>query len=459
MFPLMLALFLSNLDQTIVAAALPSIGADLRASADISWIVTAYLLTSAVTALVFGKLGDLHGRKKILQFSIVVFLAGSLLSGTANSAPLLALFRALQGIGGGGITSLVLAITGDLASPRQRARHQALLGMTAALALVTGPLLGGAFSEGLSWRWIFYVNLPIGITAFAMVTANLHLPRPAHDSGPVDVPGALVATLFTASVMLFMTWGGHAYAWSSGVVLGLIAFSIVSVPLYVYVEHRTAKPITPLHLFRSTVFSLATAQFFLAALVLFAGMLYVPMFIQTVQHKSAFVAGLYDIPLLLGLVAAAAISGPLITRTGRYKLYPVTGSVLVTLSMLALSHADQDTRPLAMIVPLAVAGAGIGFFVQVCLLAGQNAVGYEDLGTATGVLNFFRTLGGAFGAALFGTILAAGLRSPRPTAAESVTAFQAVFFWTTPSMALALVLALVTQEKPLSEATAASARS
>ncbi|MEU7166558.1 MDR family MFS transporter [Streptomyces morookaense] len=451
--PLMLALFIANLDQTIVATALPDIGRDLHAGAGISWIATSYLLTSAVTTLVLGKLGDLHGRKKILQFSVVVFLAGSLLSGIAGSLSLLASSRALQGIGGGGITSLVMAITGDLAAPRQRARIQAALGMVAALALIAGPLLGGAFADGLSWRWIFYVNMPVGVLALVAIAAKLHLPGPEARGGRVDVLGALTATVFTTAVVLVTTWGGHEYAWASPVIIGLAALGAAALALHLVVEHRAAEPMTPLHLFRSAAFSLAAAQFLLASLVLFAGMLYVPMFLQTVQHKSAFAAGLFIVPLLLGLVAAAALSGPVIARTGRYKLYPVTGAVLVGVSMASLGRAGQDTSAPALIVPLTVAGVGIGFFVQVCLLAGQNALGHEHIGVATGVLNFFRTLGGTFGAALFGAILAAGLRSRGPSPGESAQAFRAVFLWTVPFMVLALGLALAMREEPLQDGT------
>ncbi|MFI5888413.1 MDR family MFS transporter [Streptomyces sp. NPDC051554] len=451
MVPLMLVLFISNLDQTIVATALPSIGKDLNDLSGSSWIVTAYLLTSAVTTLIFGKLGDMYGRKKIFQFSIAVFLIGSLLCGMAGNLTLLIFFRALQGIGGGGLNSLVMAITGDLVPARQRAKYQAVTGMVATLALIAGPLLGGLFSDALSWRWIFFINLPIGVIAFLAVGARLHLPRPKSTTGRVDILGGLLATVFTTAVLLFTTWGGNDHPWTSGIILGLIALSVISLIVYILVERRAAEPITPLHLFRSSIFNLASAQFLIATLVLFVGMLYVPMFLQTVQHKSAFTAGLFVIPLLVGLVAAAMISGPFITKTGRYKIYPVVGSVLTGVSMWFLSLADQDTGALGLIVPLLFAGAGIGFFVQVALLAGQNAVDYKDLGVATGALNFFKSLGGAFGGALFGAILASSLASTTPSVAHSVDAFQTVFFWTVPFMALAFVLSLAMKEKPLSE--------
>ncbi|MFC5720581.1 MFS transporter [Streptomyces gamaensis] len=446
--PLMLALFIANLDYTIVATALPAIARDLHADTGISWTATAYFLTSSVTTLFFGKLGDLYGRKKILQFSVAVFLVGSLISGLARTLPELSVSRALQGVGGGGITSLVMAVTGDLAAPRQRAKQQAALGAVAAIALIAGPLCGGAFADGLSWRWIFYVNLPIGLAALLTVAVKLRLPVPPRH-GSVDFPGAVTATVFTTAVALLTAWGGHDHPWASPVILGLAALAAASLTVYIVVERRAVDPITPLHLFRSANFSLAAAQFLLASLVLIAAMLYVPMFLQNVQRKSAFAAGLYVIPLLLGLVAAAALSGLLISRTGRYKLYPVVGAVLVAAAMAVLSRADRNTGPLALAVPLAVAGIGIGFFVQVCLLAGQYAVGHDHIGTATGVLNFFRALGDAFGAALFGAVLAAGMGSARPLPEADGAPFRAVFAWTIPVMGLALALALAVREQPL----------
>ncbi|MEU4195439.1 MDR family MFS transporter [Kribbella sp. NPDC026611] len=446
MVPLMLVLFISNLDQTIVATALPSIGRDLGDLAGASWIATSYLLTSAVTTLIFGKLGDMYGRKRIFQFSIVVFLAGSVLCGTAHSLLWLVLFRGLQGVGGGGLNSLVMAIIGDLIPPRQRSKYQALLGIVATLALIAGPFLGGLFSDELSWRWIFYLHIPIGIVALGIVATRLHLPRSARPTGRVDVWGGLLATVFTTGVMLFTTWGGTRHAWSSPLILGLIGGSVLTLIAYLVVEHRAAEPITPLHLFRSSVFNIAAVQFLIATLVLFVAMLYVPLFLQTVQHKTAFTAGLYVIPMLLGLVAATAVAGPLIARNGRYKPYPIIGAVLTGGAMWVISRVDGQTSAIALIVPLVIAGAGIGLFVQVSLLAGQNAAAHRDLGVATGTLNFFKSIGGAFGAALFGAILTARL-----TTTTQVDAFRTVFWWTVPFMALSLVLALVVQEKPLSD--------
>jgi EmrB/QacA subfamily drug resistance transporter len=445
MIPLMLVLFISNLDSTVVATAIPSIGRSLHNLARAPWIATAYLLTSAVTTLVLGKLGDLYGRKPVFQFSIAVFLVGSALSGIASSMLWLVLFRGLPGIGGGGLNSLVMAIIGDVVPARQRSKYQALLGIVATLALIAGPLAGGLFSEDLSWRWIFYINIPIGIAALAAVAAFLHMPAPSH-AARVDGTGAVLATVFTTAALLAASWGGTSYAWGSPLILTLIGASVASLAGYLAAERRAAEPLTPLSLFRSSVFSISVVQFLLATMVLFVAMLYVPSFLQTVQHKSAFTAGLYVIPLLVGLVAATAVAGPVIARTGRYKVYPVTGAVLTGASMGGLSLACADSGALAIVVPLVFAGAGIGLFVQVALLAGQNAVEHRHLGTATGALNFFKSIGGACGAALFGAILTHGL-----SAGHTVAAYQAVFTWTIPFMVLALILAVLMPEKPLSD--------
>jgi EmrB/QacA subfamily drug resistance transporter len=451
MIPLMLVLFISNLDATVVATAIPSIGRSLHDLAGAPWIATAYLLTSAVTTLVLGKLGDMYGRKPVFQFSIAVFLAGSVLSGLAPGMVWLVLFRGLQGIGGGGLNSLVMAIIGDVVPARQRSRYQALLGTVATLALIAGPLAGGLFSEDLSWRWIFYINIPVGLAALVAVAAFLHLPAPVpvtRVDGPrrVDGAGAALAAVFTTAALLAATWGGTSCAWGSPLILTLIGVSVASLAGYLAAERRAAEPLTPLSLFRSSVFSISVVQFLLATMVLFVAMLYVPSFLQTVQHKSAFTAGLYVIPLLVGLVAATAVAGPVIARTGRYKLYPVIGAILTGTSMGALSLIGADNGALAIVVPLIFAGAGIGLFVQVALLAGQNAVEHRHLGTATGALNFFKSVGGACGAALFGALLTHGL-----TAGHAVSAYQAVFAWTIPFMALALILAVLMPEKPLSD--------
>jgi EmrB/QacA subfamily drug resistance transporter len=447
--PLMLVLFIATLDQTIVATAIPGIGGALHDITDAPWIATSYLLTSAVTTLIFGKLGDMYGRKRIFQVSVLIFLIGSLLSGIADSMGLLIIFRALQGIGGGGLNSLVQAITGDLIPARQRSRYQAYLGMVATLAIIAGPLLGGLFVDQLSWRWIFFVNLPIGGVALVVIAAKLHLPVHRSERS-VDIGGGVLATVLTTALLLVTVWGGR-YGWGSGIVLGLIAVAVVSLVAYLLVERRAAEPITPPHLFRSSVFSISSALFFLSTVVLFAAMLYVPQVMQAVHHYSAFASGLFLIPLLVGLIGATGISGGVITRTGRYKVFPIIGAVLAGGGMYLISLLGVASPTWLLGALLVVVGAGLGFFVQVSVLAGQNAVDHAHLGVATGALNFCKTLGGAFGAALFGAILTA--RQPAATAdlAAHLAAFQTVFGWTVPFMVVALVLALAMREKPLSE--------
>jgi EmrB/QacA subfamily drug resistance transporter len=448
MVPLMLVLFISNLDATVVATAIPSIGRSLHDLAGAPWIATAYLLTSAVSTLVLGKLGDIYGRKPVFQFSIAVFLAGSALCGLAGSMAWLVLCRGLQGIGGG-LNSLVMAITGDVVPARQRSKYQALLGAVSTLALIAGPLMGGLFSDDLSWRWIFYINIPVGIAALIAVAAFLRLPAPSGSRRRVDIAGALLATVFTTAGLLAVTWGGTTRAWDSPLILALTGVSAVSLAAYLAAERRATEPLTPLGLFRSPVFSISAAQFLVATMVLFVAMLYVPSFLQTVRHESAFTAGLYVIPLLGGLVAATVIAGPVIARTGRYKIYPVIGAVLTGASMGGLALAAPGSSAPVIIAPMVFAGAGVGLLVQVALLAGQNAVDYRYLGTATGALNFFKSIGGACGAALFGAILAHSL-----AAGHTAAAYQAVFAWTVPFMVLALILAVIMPEKPLSDEVA-----
>jgi EmrB/QacA subfamily drug resistance transporter len=449
---LMTAMALAAVDTTIVSTAIPQVVRDLGGFSLFSWVFSSYLLTQTVTIPVQGRLADQWGRKPVLIVGTIVFLAGSALCASSTTMVSLILFRGLQGIGGGGLNSLVQAILGDVVPARQRSRYQAYVGIVATVALIAGPFLGGLFAQDLSWRWIFYINLPVGITALAAVAARLQLPRPAVParSGRVDIAGGLLATVLTTAVLLGATWGGTTYGWSSAPILALGAVSVAALGAYLITEHRAAEPITPLHLFRNSIFTISSAQFLLVTMVLFVALLYVPEFLQAVQHRSAFTAGLFDIPLLVGLVLATALAGPRIARTGRYRLYPVIGSVLTGASMWALSLAGPHTSALAIIGPLVTAGAGIGFGVQVALLAGQNAVEHRYLGVATGALNFFKSIGGALGAAVFGAVLAAGLGAA-PAAVAYVPAFDGVFRWTVPFMGLALILALVMREKPLSQ--------
>jgi EmrB/QacA subfamily drug resistance transporter len=448
--PLMLVAFIATLDQTIVATAIPGIGRALRDLRNGPWIATSYLLTSAVSTLILGKLGDMYGRKKVFQFAVVVFLAGSLVSGLAASMGMLIAARALQGVGGGGLSSLVQAITGDLLPARQRSKYNAYLGVVATLAVVAGPILGGVFVDDISWRWIFFLNLPIGAAALVMIAAKLHLPVRTSDRS-ADLTGGVVAAVFITAALLVSVWGGTRYGWGSGQILGLAAVAVAGLLAYLVVEHRAAEPITPLGLFRNSIFSICSALFFMSTLVLFVAMLYVPLLMQEVHHYSAFESGMFLIPLLVGLIAATAVSGQLISKTGRYKFWPVLGAILAGGGMYLASLIGASTPTWLLGADLAVVGAGLGLFVQVAILAGQNAVDYQVLGVATGALNFFKTIGGAFGAAVFGAILTAELPATAPTTSQFMHGFQAVFLWTVPVMAVALVLAMVMREKPLAE--------
>lgn len=449
LLPLMLVLFISNLDQTIVATALPSMGRNLGHQEYISWIATSYLLTSAISTLLLGKIGDMYGRKGIFLISIVVFLIGSILAGTAQSMVMLIFFRALQGIGGGGLNSLVMAIIGDIAPPRSRSKYMALTSVAAMIALITGPFLGGFISGHVSWRWVFYINVPVAIVAIIMVSIYLKLQKPtAH--GKVDILGGILAAITSTAVLLITTWGGQKYPWNSSQIIGLIVFSVVCLIAYIVVESKAQEPITPLHFFKSNIFVISSIQFMLATLVLFVGMLYIPMYLQGVGHLSETKAGLYIIPILLGVVISSVVSGGLISKIGKYKIYPVLGAIMNCIALFGISSMTEHINSLVIIGWTLLLGLGIGLIIQVALLSGQNAVSYKFLGSATGTLNFFKSIGGAFGAAIFGAILTLTLKDAA-TVHNMVAGYQTLFKWAIPFTILSFVLGLVMKEKPLSD--------
>ncbi|MCZ2491411.1 MDR family MFS transporter [Dellaglioa carnosa] len=448
LIPLMLVLFISTLDQTIVATALPTIGKDLGDTQYISWVATAFLLTSAITTLLFGKIGDMYGRKGIFQFSIIVFLIGSILSGASQNMVMLILFRAIQGIGAGGLNSLVMAIIGDIVPPLQRSKYMAYTGAISMLALVAGPFLGGALVEHVSWQWIFYINVPIGLLALIMAAWKLDLPKPtAH--GQVDITGGILAAVVTATLLLVITWGGEKYTWNSTQIISLIIVTGLGMLAYIFTEIHAASPITPLHMFKSGTFVISAIQFMFATLALFVGMLFIPMFLQYMLHYSATKAGLMIIPMMIGLIMTTAVSGAAISKTGKYKIYPIIGAAITGAAMFGLSTISIHTSMWFIGTMMVVAGGGIGFMIQVALLAGQNAVSYKFLGTATGTLNFFKSIGGAFGTALFGVIYSNASKGVTTTMG-SVHAFDAVFMWVIPFMIISVILGLVMTEKPLS---------
>jgi EmrB/QacA subfamily drug resistance transporter len=480
---LMLGMLLAALDQTIVATALPTIVGDLGGLNHLSWVVTAYLLTSTAVTPLWGKLSDLYGRRGTFQAAIVIFLAGSMLSGLAQNMSELIAFRAVQGLGGGGLMALAIAIVGDLVSPRERGRYQGWFGAVFALASVSGPLLGGYFTDQLSWRWIFYVNLPLGIAALIVTTVVLRIPfhRQRHR---IDYLGSLLLVAAVSCVVTATTWGGITYPWGSAQIIGLAAAAVALLVAFVAWEARASEPILPLRLFRNPIFTVASAITGLLGLALFGAVVYLPEYLQVVRGASAIASGLQLIPLTLGIVIASAGSGQVVSRTGRYKVFPVVGAALLTAGFWLLTHIQVTTSTAALSGWMLVVGLGIGCIMQIAVLAVQNAVAYQDLGTATSATVFFRLLGGSLGTALFGAVLlnrlqhnlavllpsGAGQRAqvnlsslegapqqlralPGPVLHALLEAFarsyQVVYRWAIPFAVATLLLALLLREAPL----------
>jgi EmrB/QacA subfamily drug resistance transporter len=401
---LMLGMLLAALDQTIVATALPTIVGDLGGLNHLSWVVTAYLVASTVTTPLYGKFSDIYGRKRTFQFAIVVFLFGSALAGLSQSMIELIAFRGLQGVGAGGLMVLAMTIIGDVVPPRQRGRYQGYMGAVFALASVIGPLLGGFFVDQLSWRWVFYVNLPIGAVALVVTSIVLDLPytRMVHR---IDYAGTALLVSAVGSILLAVTWGGTQYAWGSPMIIGLAVVGAVLMAAFVAVEQRAAEPVLPLYLFRNRVFAISTGTMFIVGLAMFGGIIYLPLFLQVVGQKSATAAGLLLLPLILGIVFTSILSGRVISRTGRYKAFPVVGMAVMAVGLYLLSTMGPTTTEVTAGAYMVVLGLGLGMVMQVLVLTVQNAVDRRDLGTATGAATFLRSMGGSFGVALFGAVL------------------------------------------------------
>jgi EmrB/QacA subfamily drug resistance transporter len=474
---LMLAVLLAALDGTIVATALPTITAELGGLDQLSWVVTGYLLASTISTPIYGKLGDLYGRKRIFQAAIVIFLIGSVLCGQAQGMGELIAFRTLQGLGGGGLIVLAQAIIGDVVSPRDRGRYQGIFGAVFGVSSVAGPLIGGFLVDNASWRWIFYVNVPIGIVALAVIAVALRVPDQRREAR-IDVRGTILLSLAAGCFVLATSLGGQTYGWGSWQIVGLGVVTVASTALLIPVEKRAAEPVLPMSLFSSRVFTVAGAIGFIVGFGLFGATTYLPLFLQIVTGASPTASGLELLPLILGLLVTSIGSGQLIARWGHYRPFPIAGTGLMVVGFWRLSTMEPSTSALGRSLDMVILGLGIGLVMQVLVLAVQNDVDYRDLGVATSGATFFRSIGGCFGVAICGAIFSNRLSAeladlgtlPRALASGNVTrdqvaqlptaahdafvgayadALSSVFLVCAPVAAVAFVLAWLLPEKPL----------
>jgi EmrB/QacA subfamily drug resistance transporter len=405
---LMLVMLLASLDQTIVSTALPTIVGEFGGLAHLSWIVTAYLLATTIVTPLYGKLGDLFGRKIVLQSAILLFLVGSALCGVSRSMGQLIAFRALQGLGGGGLMVVTMAVIGDIFSPRERGRYQGISGAIFGFSTVLGPLIGGFFVEHLSWRWIFYVNLPLGLVAVTIIGIAFTAPIPRRRPS-IDVAGAgLLAVMLTALVLL-TSFGGRAFAWNSPDALGLLAATVAGLIGLIGAEWHSPEPMLPLRLFANRVFGVACAVGFIVGLALFGSVTYMPMYLQVVKGVSPTLAGLTLTSMMAGVVVTSVGGGRIISRIGRYRPFPIVGTAVTTVGLGLLATLGVETSTWAACGYMLVLGLGLGLVMQVLVLAVQNAVDYRDLGVATSGTSLFRSIGGSVGVSLFGAIFAATL--------------------------------------------------
>ncbi|WP_098027347.1 MFS transporter [Streptomyces sp. st115] len=402
---LLLGMLLAALDQTIVSTALPTIVSELGGLDHLSWVVTAYLLAATAATPLWGKLGDQYGRKKLFQTAIVIFLIGSALCGIAQNMPQLIGFRALQGLGGGGLMVLSMAIVGDLVTPRERGKYQGLFGAVFGVTSVLGPLLGGFFTEHLSWRWVFYINLPIGVVALVVIAAVLHIPV-RREKHTIDYLGTFLIASVATALVLVASLGGTTWAWSSPQIIALAVLAVVLLVAFIAVERRAVEPVLPLKLFRIRTFSLVAVISFVIGFAMFGAMTYLPTFLQVVHDITPTMSGVHMLPMVFGLLITSTASGQIVSRTGRWKVFPLAGTALTAVGLLLLHNLDENSSTWLMSAYFFVFGAGLGLVMQVLVLVAQNSVSYQDLGVATSGATFFRSIGSAFGVAIFGTIFA-----------------------------------------------------
>lgn len=483
---IVLGMLLAALDQTIVSTALPTIVADLGGAGHMAWVVTAYLLAETVSTVLVGKFGDLFGRKIVFQLSAVVFIVGSVIAGASNSMLVLIVARAVQGLGGGGLMVTAMALIADVIPLRERGKYQGALGAVFGVTTVVGPTLGGLFTDHATWRWCFYVNVPIAIVMVAMAARTIPSVKAAVKP-LIDYAGIVLVALGASGLVLALEWGGNEYAWGSAVIIGLFAVSVALLVAFVLVELRAAEPMLPMHLFRNPVFSVCSALSFIVGFAMLGAITYLPTYLQFVDGVSATASGLRTLPLMAGLLGTSILSGVVVSRTGRYKVFPIVGTAVMALGLYLMSTMNRSSGVWLESLYMFVLGLGIGLAMQVLTIAVQNTVSYAELGSATSGVTFFRTLGSAFGTAIFGTLYnnrlgpnlehaLAQVPGVPATAAESPAALRQlpaaqaapiidayadtinhVFQWVVPVAVVGFVIAWFLKEVPLRDSARAGA--
>ncbi|OMB98868.1 MDR family MFS transporter [Mycobacterium colombiense] len=476
---ILLGMLMAALDQTIVATALPTIVANLGGAGHQSWVVTSYLLASTIITALVGKFGDLFGRKRVFQAAVVFFVAGSVLCGLSSSMGMLVASRALQGIGGGGLMVTAMALIGEVIPLRDRGRYQGAMGAVFGVTTVIGPLLGGYFTDHFTWRWAFWINVPISVVVFFVAAAAI--PALTDRTKPViDYTGILFVGLGAAGLTLATSWGGTTYPWGSPMIIGLFVGSVIALCIFAWVESRAAAPILPIRLFQSSVFTVCCVLSFVVGFAMLGALTFLPTYMQFVNGVSATTSGLRTLPMVIGMLTTSMGSGVIVGRTGRYKVFPIAGTAVMAVAFFLMSRMDPSTSAVVQSLFLVILGAGIGMCMQTLVLIVQNTSSFDDLGVATSGVTFFRTIGSSFGAAIFGSLFTNFLHSrigpalvashapaaaaaspealhrlPRQAAAPIVAAYAdsltQVFLWAVPVALVGFVLALFLREVPLQE--------